>query len=101
MRIGLFVCAVAMVFGAAARAQDGAPGAGFIAGTAPSHRPEGAPVITTYPKNGAWYDRALHGVDRPYPASLRWLVDQGAWFTPFTHPGMTPPYDIRGWHQGD
>ncbi|MCB1875552.1 MAG: hypothetical protein KDH88_06205 [Chromatiales bacterium] len=69
-----------------------------VAGTAPYQRPQGAPVITTFAKNGAWYERALHGITRPYPASLRFLEDQGAWHTPFNHPGMTAPYDIRGWH---
>lgn len=45
--------------------------------------------------------RALTGGEPPYPASLRFLEDQGAWHTPFTHPGMTGPYDIRRWHGGD
>lgn len=45
--------------------------------------------------------RALTGVEPPYPASLRFLEDQGAWHTPFIHPGMTGPYDIRRWHGGD
>ncbi len=70
----------------------------FIAGVKPDQRPEGAPVITEYKKDGAWYTRALTGVIPPYPSSLRFLEDQGAWFTPFIHPGMTGPYDIRGWH---
>ena len=72
----------------------------FIAGVDPSVRPAGAPVVTTYVKDGAWYQRALTGVSAPYPYSLRFLEDQGAWFTPFIHPGMTGPYDIRGWHKG-
>jgi hypothetical protein len=42
--------------------------------------------------------RALHGVSEPLPASLKFLDDQGGWFNPFTHPGMLPPYDPRGWH---
>lgn len=73
----------------------------FIAGLAPSVRPAGAPVITEMHKDAAWYARALTGVTEPFPASLRFLEDQGAWFTPFTHPGMPAPYDIRGWHSGD
>ena len=71
----------------------------FIAGVEPSQRPEGAPVITEFKKDGAWYARALSGVIPPYPASLRFLEDQGAWFNPFLYPGMLPPYDIRGWHK--
>ena len=69
-----------------------------VAGLNPGTRPEGAPVITEFTKDGGWYARALSGVTPPYPASLRFLEDQGAWFNPFIHPGMTGPYDIRGWH---
>lgn len=68
-----------------------------IAGIDPSQRPEGAPVVTEVTKNAAWYQQALTGVAEPYPGSLRFLEDQGAWYTPFNRPGM-PPYDIRGWH---
>lgn len=71
----------------------------FVAGVDPSVRPEGAPVITENFKDGEWYIRALFGVTAPYPSSLKFLEDQGAWFNPFTRPGMTGPYDIRGWHQ--
>lgn len=70
----------------------------FVAGTAPSQRPQTAPVINEIDKSGDWYLNALTGVTEPYPASLRFLEDQGAWYTPFSHPGMTGPYDIRGWH---
>ncbi len=72
-----------------------------IAGLAPSVRPPSAPILTEYPKNRAWYEAALIGVEQPYPASLRFLEDQGAWFTPFIHPGMTGPYDIRRRHAGE
>ncbi len=70
----------------------------FIAGTAPSARPAEAPQITVFTPAPEWRAQALHGVAQPYPPSLSWLDDQGAWFTPFIHPGMTGPYDIRGWH---
>lgn len=73
-------------------------GAGEVAGLQSDRRPEGAPVVRDYAKDGAWYRQALSGVDQPYPASLRFLENQGAWFSPFIHPGMTGPYDIRGWH---
>ena len=69
-----------------------------IAGLTPAQRPAGAPIVTQFEKDGAWYTQALHGVSRPYPASLRFLENQGAWHTPFNRPGMPPPYDIRGWH---
>lgn len=70
----------------------------FIAGVEPSQRPESAPVITELAKDAAWYALALTGISQPYPASLRFLEDQGAWYNPFTHSGMTGPYDIRNWH---
>lgn len=73
----------------------------YIAGLAPDHRPEQAPVITEMVKPPGWYAAALHGVSQPYPNSLKFLEDQGAWWTPFIHPGMTGPYDIRGWHAAD
>lgn len=71
----------------------------WIAGVHPDRRPAQAPVIKTVAKDSNWYRRALHGVEPPYPASLRFLEDQGNWYTPFIHPGMTPPYDLRGWHK--
>ncbi len=70
----------------------------FIAGTKPWQRPESAPVLTEYAKDAQWYGKALAGVMEPYPYSLRFLEDQGGWFNPFTKPGMSGPYDIRGWH---
>ncbi len=71
-----------------------------VAGLAPWERPAAAPVITEMAKGDDWYAHALTGVEPPYPASLRFLEDQGAWHTPFTRPGMTGPYDIRHWHGG-
>ena len=71
---------------------------GFIAGTSPDRRPAGAPVVQDYSKDAAWYAQALAGVEPPYPASLRFLEDQGAWFSPFDRPGMIGPYDLRGLH---
>ena len=86
------VLAVMMIDAAAALA-DSSP----IAGVDPAQRPAGAPVVTEVPKDAAWYQQALTGISEPYPGSLQFLEDQGAWFTPFNRAGM-PPYDIRGWH---
>lgn len=86
--------AVLAVLGAHSACADGAA----IAGLAPDRRPAGAPVIREFAKDAAWYARALQGVEQPYPASLRFLEDQGRWFTPFSRPGATGPYDIRRWH---
>ena len=72
-----------------------------IAGLEPDQRPDNAPVITQAEKNDAWYEQALTGISRPYPHSLGFLEDQGNWYTPFNHPGMLNPYDIRGWHDGE
>lgn len=69
-----------------------------IAGTQPFQRPAGGPVIREVQRPQGWYTRALTGVSQPYPSSLRFLEDQGNWYTPFIHPGMTGRYDIRGWH---
>jgi len=69
-----------------------------LAGLTPDQRPPGAPTIGEVDHRGAWYVTALHGVTRPYPNSLRFLEDQGNWYTPFAHPGMPGRYDIRGWH---
>lgn len=89
-----YLIAAALLCAAPAFAEDV-----FIAGTEPSHRPTGAPEITQVTKDGTWYASALTGVSQPYPYSLRFLENQGHWFQPFIHPGMTGPYDIRGWHQ--
>lgn len=71
----------------------------FIAGLNPDQRPINAPVILEVFKDQAWYAKALTGVTQPYPNSLRFLDDQGNWYTPFNRPGMTGRYDIRGWHR--
>lgn len=70
----------------------------YIAGLQPSQRPDQAPLLTEVQKEATWYAHALKGVEPPYPYSLRFLEDQGYWFTPFNHAGMTPPYDLRAWH---
>jgi hypothetical protein len=86
---------------AAAPAPVADPLAGvFIAGTAPHQRPANAPVIEAMKKDKAWYDNAVTGVSRPFPWSMKFLENQENWFTPFSHPGMTGRYDIRGWHKG-
>ncbi|MBK5934289.1 hypothetical protein C8N32_11344 [Rhodovulum imhoffii] len=89
--------AVSLVWAALSGAGMGAE-TPFVAGTAPDSRPEGAPTITETAKDSDWYAEALAGVEAPYPYSLRFLEDQGGWFTPFTRPGMTGPYDIREMH---
>ncbi len=69
-----------------------------VAGLHPDRRPENAPVLKQPDKSARWYASATAGVSQPIPPSLRFLDDQGNWFTPFTHPGMVGRYDIRGLH---
>ena len=75
--------------------------ADFVAGVAPDRRPEGAPRISAVVHPRAWYEKALTGIGRPYPVSLFFLDAQGDWYSPFTVPGMTGRYDLRGWHRKD
>lgn len=90
------VCLVWLVCNvAAAVAADPA----FVAGTTPDRRPEGAPVASTKGLSEKQREVALKGVSQPYPPSLKWLDDQGHWYTPFSHPGMPGPYDIRNLHK--
>jgi len=69
-----------------------------IAGLAPQARPAGAPVVATFEKASDWYEKTLSGIGKPHPPGLGFLASQGAWYTPFMHPGMPVPYDLRGWH---
>jgi hypothetical protein len=93
-RAALVLGALVLALGAAIPATAEFP----MAGVDPSQRPQGAPIISEVVKGPGWYTRALTGVSRPYPASLRFLEDQGNWYTPFIHPGMPGRYDLRGWH---
>jgi hypothetical protein len=70
----------------------------FHAGLEPSRRPASAPMLIEPPRGADWRERALHGIGEP-AAGLRFIKDQGGWYTPFTLPGMTERYDLRGWHQ--
>lgn len=70
-----------------------------VAGVQPWQRPTDAPAIENVSHDKAWFQHALTGVTPPYPPSLNFLDNQGNWHTPFNHPGMTGPYDIRGWHK--
>ena len=69
-----------------------------VAGLAPSQRPAGAPRISEAPTNDVPGSPAWHGVTQPIQPSLKFLHDQGNWYTPFDQPGMPGYYDIRGWH---
>ena len=91
-----------LVFALSAVAQAAEPsrtGAVFVAGLTPYQRPEGAPAIRKLAADEAWRSRALTGIGAPVPASLGFLDHQGAWYTPFNHPGMPGYYDLRQWHR--
>ncbi len=90
----LFLLVLALIASTTSYAQEA-----YIAGVEPDKRPVQAPTIERMIKGDSWYAHALAGIDQPYPSSLRFLENQGPWFSPFQHPGMTGPYDLRGWHQ--
>jgi hypothetical protein len=70
-----------------------------VAGLVPYQRPADAPVIKEFARSDAWRTRALRGVSQPRPESvLRFLDNQGAWYTPFNHAGMPGYYDLRQLH---
>jgi hypothetical protein len=79
---------------------NAATGSGFnaVAGLQPDRRPV-APKITSVIRDDRWYANAFAGIQRPYPWTLQFIDEQGNWYTPFSHPGMTGRYDIRGWHK--
>lgn len=87
------------LLGSAWLAASPAAAAATVAGLAPYQRPADAPVIKEFARDDAWRANALRGVSQPPPTSiLKFLDFQGAWYTPFTHPGMPGPYDLRGMH---
>jgi hypothetical protein len=109
MRCSAFLCALLLTYASPTLAADKPAKAKakppaveepvFVAGSAPSVRPPNAPSLTSVAKDARWYQKALTGVDAPYPASLKFLDDQGSWYTPFAMPGMTGRYDVRRWHR--
>lgn len=68
-----------------------------VAGVRPYERPAGAPVMQASDRDRS-DERQFRGVVAPYPATLRFVANHGGWFTPFTEPGMTGRYDLRGYH---
>ncbi len=99
MRIHLFLCVTGLTGLFFLQPASLAIAQEYVAGTKPDQRPEGAPVIRFHTQSTEWHERALRGVSLPYPRTLSFLDNQGAWFNPFQHPGMTAPYDLRGYHK--
>lgn len=71
---------------------------GFVAGLQPDRRPPGAPVKTEAPFTPEQMAQFLRGIEGPPPGNVASIAATGQWFVPLRHPGMTPPYDLRGWH---
>jgi len=92
------IMTVVMAQGSVAPKSSVAPES-FVAGVQPDQRPANAPVIKEMQKPRTWYDKAVTGVVRPFPTSMRFLEAQGNWYNPFIVPGMCGRYDIRNWHQ--
>jgi hypothetical protein len=90
----LLVSLLAMVPSSLLNAAEAAP----VAGLAPYERPAGAPVIGTLAQTPEWTRLATRGITQPLPSGLKFVADQGAWYTPFTEPGMPGYYDIRNLH---
>lgn len=70
----------------------------FVAGLTPNQRPTQAPMIQEFVPDAKWRARALAGISDPIPASLDFIDNQGAWYTPFNQPGMPGFYDLRNLH---
>ncbi len=95
MKLALGLLIIAAVGAGQVCAED-APA--YIGGMAPDHRREDVPIVKA--AQAPDKNSALRGIDQPPPASLESVVeDQGAWYTPFTRPGMTGRYDIRKYHE--
>ena len=90
-----WACALAVALPCLVIGAEAAP----VAGLAPYERPAGAPVIRNPVLTPEQRAQATRGIAQPLPAGLGFLADQGAWYTPFTHPGMPGYYDIRGLHR--
>lgn len=78
-----------------------ATGGSHFGGSMPEQDPaeSSASIAAAGRRDAAWRKAALHGIAPTPPASvLRIVQQQGEWYSPFFHPGMTGPYDLRGWH---
>jgi hypothetical protein len=69
-----------------------------VAGLQPDRRPQGAPVLRTDAVEPAIKSQRLTGVVTPWPGNVERIAEQGQWYSPMFRPGMTGPYDLRGWH---
>jgi len=95
MRISLLFAAGLVACAASAGAQTG----GYVAGLHPDRRPDAAPPQPSeVMRTPEQVERALHGVEKPVPGNVESIAATGSWWVPLRQPGMSGPYDIRGWH---
>ena len=97
-RMALACCVSALTLFPLAGAPAACASDRFVAGSAPHQRPAGAPVLKAFAASAEWRKAALTGVAEPIPASLKFLDNQGAWYTPFDQRGMPGYYDLRAMH---
>jgi hypothetical protein len=88
LALGLIACTA----GAAAQTST------YVAGLHPDRRPDAAPQLTDTVRTPDQLARALHGIDPPVPGNVESIAATGNEWVPLRHPGMTWPYDLRGWH---
>jgi hypothetical protein len=93
-QLPFLLCLLAVAGSAAAQAP------GYVAGLHPDRRPDGAPQLTQPDLSADQLSRALHGIEGPPPGNVEAVAATGHWWVPLRGPGMTPPYDPRGWHAG-
>ncbi|MDR2155002.1 MAG: hypothetical protein LBE78_08260 [Burkholderiaceae bacterium] len=90
----LVFCLLAVTCGAAAQTL------GYVAGLQSDRRPDGAPAAATeFSLPPDRLGRALHGIEGQPPGNVQTVAATGGWWVPLRSAGMTPPYDLRGWHQ--
>lgn len=70
----------------------------FVAGLVANQRPANAPTIREFTPGNLRRKQMLTGISEPLPASLAFIDDQEAWYTPFNQPGIPGYYDLRNWH---
>jgi hypothetical protein len=86
------ICTMVCATGATAQT------AGHIAGLHPDRRPDDAPRVPETARTPAQVEQTLHGVEKPIPGNVELIAATGNWWVPLRQPGMTAPYDPRGWH---
>lgn len=70
-----------------------------VAGLQPDRRPVAAPRLLEAPVDADLRQRRLAGISQPWPGNVERIAEQGGWYSPMFLPGMSGPYDLRGWHR--